>query len=122
MKSTAQRIMEAITDLDTFDAVQQKFIEETQRNPAWAIERYAGDVIYARAMARLVRPLLAIYTDEGEDAFIEAVKVQQKDATHQLVIGVWRSSSTSMLQNTMNQWEAGAIAKFVDRLRYIRWE
>ena len=79
MKATAQRLMEMISDLDTLEAAEKKFMEQAQQNAAWAIERYAGDVIYGRTMARLVRPLLAIYTNEGDDAFVEAVKTGYSD-------------------------------------------
>lgn len=122
MKATAERIIEFISELDTYDATQKKFLEQAQDNAAWAIERYADDVIYARAMTRLVRPLIAIHAEQGESAFLEAVKAVRNDAMRQLVNGAWRHNSTSMLQNAINQWESEALAKFIDKLRYFNFD
>lgn len=125
---TIDRIHEVIADLDELDAVQEKFAKEVNGTggAAWAIERYAGEVIYARQMARIVRPLLETYAEIDHsisaDEWIKMVKDVRREITDRLIRLHGRANSTSVLQNAINHHEAEAMSHFIQRMNYIRWE
>ena len=131
MKTTADQakmVWNMLQDFDTLDKMQAKFVEEATGagGATWAIERFAGDMFFARQMARMVRPLLeARETTAGRwgrsltDAeWLTLVKDARRETTDRLVRLHGRHNSTSMLQNTINEWEAEAMSRFVDRLGY----
>lgn len=119
MALDTNRILEMLKSLDTLATVEAQLTAEIAKSgAAWALERFAADVFYARAMARIVRPLIEAHDDVTTEEWIAGIRHERNEATRQLVDGCWRSNSTSVLQNAINQWEAHAIGKFVDYTRY----
>lgn len=116
----AARLLKRLKDLDTLTALEVRFAEHAQAvNLACAIERYGASIIRAHALARIVRPLIAD-REEGRDVdeWIVRVKAERDAAVRHLVQGHWRASSTNIMQNAANQWEAEAMAAFVEMLRF----
>lgn len=109
-----------LASLDTLDEIQAKFAAEVVGvgGASWAIERYADQVFYARQMARLVRPLLNTYEDKDAGEWMKQVKHVYRETTERLINNHGRHSSTSLLQNGINQWEAEAMSKFVNMVGY----
>lgn len=116
----AARLLKRLKDLDTLDAQLARFGEHAKKvNTASAIELHGGPIITAHALSRIVRPLIGD-REEGLDTepWIERVKAARDDAARHLLQGHWRSNSTSIMQNAINQWEAEAMAAFVEMLRF----
>ena len=123
MKTTADQakmVWNMLQDFDTLDKMQAKFVEEATGagGATWAIERFAGDMFFARQMARMVRPLLEARETTTDAEWLTLVKDARRETTDRLVRLHGRHNSTSMLQNTINEWEAEAMSRFVDRLGY----
>jgi hypothetical protein len=121
-----ERLYKRLKELDELATVNQRFdemrAEGGEVGVTWAMERYAEQVFQARAMARIVRPLIELREGKTDPEWLAIVRDVRSDIIRSLINGHWRSNSTSMLQNAINQWEANAMARFVDMLRYAGLE
>lgn len=108
-------IVKQLYQIDQLEEIEARFDKERETGGlAWAIETLANNVIYGRAMARLVRPLIHLHTQISEDEWMVALKSARALAVRELVtMGHWRCNSTSMLQNTVSQRESEALADFI---------
>ena len=128
MTTSAEALHKIIAEFDTLDADQAKFMEEASSagGAAWAIERYGDQMFFARQCARIVRPLLKAYesivTPDDAAEWIDMVKDAKREYTDRLIRMHGRHNSTSVLHNAINQWEAEAMSRFVERMNYIRWD
>lgn len=115
----AARLLKRLKDLDTLDVLLARFEHAKKVNTASAIGLHGGPIITAHALSRIVRPLIGD-REEGLaiEPWIERVKAARDDAARHLLQGHWRSNSTSIMQNAINQWEAEAMAAFVEMLRF----
>lgn len=115
-----EQLYDMLKGLDTLDEMQEKFAAECigPGGATWAIERYADDVFFARQMARIVRPLLKAHETMPAHEWLVLVRRANREATDRLINNHGRHNSTSILQNAINQWEAKALSRFVQRLSY----
>lgn len=120
MNTTA--LCERLKAMDVLGDTVAKFDAFRKRHDlVAAVAHYTDDLIIARALTRIVRPLITDYGTVSEEMWLSMVREARDDATRQLIgVRLWRSNSTSVLQNAVNQWEAEALARFVDDLRYFK--
>lgn len=117
-------MIERLREVDTLETLDVKFDADRARpnhNLAWTVERFAQDIFFARKMDQFVRPLLeSLDAGMDMDEWVAMVENTRDDAIGMLVDGHWRASSTSMMQNFINQCESEAAAWFVDTVdRYL---
>jgi len=116
----ADQISAVLASFDTLDSDQAKFMEEVSGagGATWAIERFGGQMFFARQMARIVRPLLERYETTESDEWVKLVKNTRREIVDRLINNYGRCNPTSTLQNAINQWEAEAMSKFVTMIDY----
>lgn len=114
----ASSVYDALVELDTTEAVDAAFRACTdEHGAAWAIETMTREVFVSRRLSFLSRSLIDAYGTMADDAWLDMVRAAVDDATRQLISGVWRCNSSSMMANLMHQCDAEAYASFVDSLR-----